>query len=225
MLMNDRALIALRLKGSPWFNALCESWRKRTGYDPVSVAECIARLDRRRNYWNFGPMIFAGAVCLLTALSFIFIGLSTGPESVAPEIAPWTVAIVLLILVGSFVLSRIMLSLIPRNEEIYPIDATMFGPYLASFLYWIEKTPDDFDYADVELLGDLAHGLLVDTAFETIKAQREKPEEHWDTWGIKVEGLRQDMKRAHSYLVALGLARPLFDEYWKEAEARFEAAA
>ncbi len=44
-------------------------------------------------------------------------------------------------------------------------------------------------------------------------------------WGSQLDGQRAEMKRIHSKLKGLGIAEPVFDSYYLEAERRYKAAS
>lgn len=216
--LDAKALTVLRIKNPLWFNVLSEKWRKRTGYDPVATAVHIAQIERQREFWEFTLML---VVVLWLLMMLISLGtLSVVQKSLTIEIiSVLAFSILVSVFVGTVVIQKIALRKIPKKAEIYPADADLFRHYLSNFLDWAVRSPNEMDDStDMPMLRELAHDVIFKKAVIAARFQREKPKEHLDTWGAEAEKLRQDVIRAHTYLLALSLAHPLFDRYWREAE-------
>jgi hypothetical protein len=217
-MLDHRALAALESKGLPWFNALCATWKKRTGYDPVFVAEHLALIDRRESQWNFWPQVAALVGTAIMLVTLIILkpqdgGVDGRHVAVIVGIVCWFVL--------CFTISQVMRGRYQKMYDIYPAEATWFGRYLSDFLEWTGKTPDDLEQSDGKEFPDLAQAILEDKAFAVIKLERMARDDCPYDWGRQVQNARQEVKSAHACLKALGIVHEKYDGYYWKAEQRF----
>ncbi|OGG50543.1 hypothetical protein A2763_00415 [Candidatus Kaiserbacteria bacterium RIFCSPHIGHO2_01_FULL_54_36] len=218
--IDHRVLQKLNCRGAAWFLQLCRHWQERTGYDPVSAEMHVARVAARRKRMIVIPLAVGITLMIINSGGVAF--------SVVEDMRiAW---LLLAVAVFAFIFAHLADKKCHDGSRMYPSSALQFSEFLTTFFMLADKTPEDFGYGDIEQLKKVARTILLDKAKNAVQHERAA---EYQSGELDLDPplkstavlLKRQLIRIHRAFWDLGLARPDWADYWKEAERLLTAEA